>query len=187
MEKQLTYEQWIDTYKPIINNPTAPYGGYMFETYGEELDVVIEAKKKDPFTIWTVFDNGDICQGYYLVNRLGYFICEVPIKDGDPDIVPELSYDFYVAENDENENQYDIILDGEVAITLPETIDDDAANNILELIIGFISESVVDKSNSKIEIKHSSENPPIGLIVDIFSEDDEFIDSITILYDDFEE
>jgi hypothetical protein len=85
---ELTEEQWFDTYKPIPNHldENASFNdgdnGYMFETYGDELEFV---KAQDSNRIWTYSDgdNGGtyISDGYHVVNRIGYFITTVPYND----------------------------------------------------------------------------------------------------------
>ena len=85
---ELTEEQWFDTYKPIPNHldENASFNdgdnGYMFETYGDELEFV---KAQDSNRIWTYSDgdNGGtyISDGYHVVNRIGYFVTTVPYDD----------------------------------------------------------------------------------------------------------
>jgi hypothetical protein len=83
---EITLEEWDKTYKPINNHldEHASFGGAMFETFGEELDFV--RSHLDKF-IWTYIDGEDdatyIVEGYHLVNRIGYFITEVPAPDGE--------------------------------------------------------------------------------------------------------
>jgi hypothetical protein len=82
---ELTEDEWFEQFKPLPNlvNPNASFNdgehGYMFETYGAELDVV---KAHDPNRIWTYCDgdNGGtyIFQGMRIVNRIGYFITTLP-------------------------------------------------------------------------------------------------------------
>lgn len=79
--------EWEDTFHPI-NNPldsNASCGGQMFETYGEELDYVLEVANSEPRRVWTYVD-GDkepiIISGYHVVNRIGYFITEVAWDEG---------------------------------------------------------------------------------------------------------
>jgi len=82
---QLTEDEWFEQFKPIPNHldKNASFNddenGYMFETYGEELEFV---KAQDPNTIWTYGDGDDggtyISDGYHVVNRIGYFITTVP-------------------------------------------------------------------------------------------------------------
>lgn len=76
----MTYEDWVRTYKPVQNHicPNASYDGTMFETYGEEHHWVTAQEDQH---IWTLIDeDGEmfILEGYHWVNRLGYFITEVP-------------------------------------------------------------------------------------------------------------
>ncbi len=86
---EMDHDEWFDTYKPIPNhidkNASFSDGehGYMFETYGDEVEFV---KKADPAHIW-MYGSGDdggtyIWSGWGFVNRLGYFITEVPCPDG---------------------------------------------------------------------------------------------------------
>ena len=82
---ELTEEEWFDKFKPIPNhiddNASFSDGdnGYMFETYGEELDFV---KSQEPNRIWTYCDGDDrgtyIFEGMRIVNRIGYFVTTVP-------------------------------------------------------------------------------------------------------------
>ncbi len=79
----MNYETWLDTYKPISNPIVSTHGfdGFMFETYGEELE---ELKKYKGNQIWTLIDDGEsygITAGARWINRLGYFVCSVPWED----------------------------------------------------------------------------------------------------------
>jgi hypothetical protein len=81
---KLTDTEWTNTYKPIQNHldADASCNGEMFETYGAELDFV---RQQDPNKIWTYEDddygNSYISSGYSIINRIGYFITEVPHED----------------------------------------------------------------------------------------------------------
>lgn len=71
----LTYEEWIQQYKPISDMSGNPI---MYETYGEDLEII---QKQQPEYIWTWVDGGDysiITNGFHYVNRLNYYICTVP-------------------------------------------------------------------------------------------------------------
>lgn len=83
---ELSFEDWIEQYKPITNHidPHASFqdeegNGLMFETYGDEVEFV---KSQSPDKIWMYGDGDDggsyIWSGWGFVNRLGYFITEVP-------------------------------------------------------------------------------------------------------------
>ena len=82
----MTYEQWIETYKPMHNHIadySAAFDGTMFETYGDERNFIQERVNTAPDTIWTLV-TGDssndwiIMSGRHYVNRLGYFVSQVP-------------------------------------------------------------------------------------------------------------
>ena len=86
--KILTEDEWFNTYKPIPNHldENASFNdgdqGYMFETYGDEVEFV---KAQDSNRIWTYSDGEDggtyISGGYHGVNRIGYFVTTVPYDD----------------------------------------------------------------------------------------------------------
>ena len=95
---EMDFDEWCETYKPIPNNivEDSSFDGTMFETYGAEYEFV---KKADPAYIWMYGDGDDggtyIWNGWHIVNRIGYFITEVPCP---PDIdmqVKVSSYWFY--------------------------------------------------------------------------------------------
>jgi hypothetical protein len=86
---EMDFDTWCDVYKPIINHIDSNasfdngYGGIMFETYGDEVEFV---KSQSPANIW-MYGSGDdggtyVWNGWGFVNRLGYFITEVPCPDG---------------------------------------------------------------------------------------------------------
>ena len=78
---EMTEEEWFNTYKPIKNALVADssFDGHMFETYGDEVEFV---KTQSPDKIWMLGDGDDggmyIWSGWGFVNRIGYFITEVP-------------------------------------------------------------------------------------------------------------
>lgn len=81
---EMTEDEWFETYKPIKNHldENASFDGHMFETYDEEVAFV---KEQDPAYIWMYGDGDDggsyIWNGWHIVNRIGYFITEVPYDD----------------------------------------------------------------------------------------------------------
>ena len=101
---EMTEEEWFKTYKPIPNHidSNASFNdgeqGYMFETYGAEYEFV---KKAHEDYLWTYGDGDDggtyIWNGWSYVNRIGYFITEVPcpknttiqIQISEPDLTCE--------------------------------------------------------------------------------------------------
>jgi hypothetical protein len=70
-----------EKYKPIKNHLSSDPDEVMFETYGEEVDYVILQDNKN---VWTYVDGDEsslLVAGYHYVNRLGYYITEVPWTD----------------------------------------------------------------------------------------------------------
>jgi hypothetical protein len=95
---EMDFDEWCDIYKPIPNNivEDSSFDGTMFETYGKEVEFV---KKADEAHIWMYGDGDDggtyIWNGWHIVNRIGYFITEVPCPP-DTDIQVKVSaYWFY--------------------------------------------------------------------------------------------
>jgi hypothetical protein len=74
----LGYSAWADKYKPIANKFSKQPDDIIFETYGEEVEFV---RNYDPKYVWTNVQ-GDECDlivaGYAYVNRLSYYITEIP-------------------------------------------------------------------------------------------------------------
>lgn len=108
---EMSIEDWEKTYKPITNHldENASFqnendDGIMFETYGDEVEFV---KKQNPNCIWTYVDGDSnasyIISGWHFVNRLGYFITEVPCPE---DMTIEICLDEpnYMCENCEEKH-----------------------------------------------------------------------------------
>ena len=90
----LTYNEWAEHYKPIKNEITKYQSDFLtaFETYGEELEFV---RSQPDENIWTEVDGDEgvyIVNGYHLVNRIQYYVCEVPLStEAYSQVVVELS------------------------------------------------------------------------------------------------
>lgn len=83
-EGEISWDTWVEKYRPIPNpiaSSPAVDDVLMYETYGEELELI---KQTNPNNIWTMVD-GDmstiILAGWHFVNRIGYYITEVPWTD----------------------------------------------------------------------------------------------------------
>jgi hypothetical protein len=78
----MTYEEFTETYKPVTNHfQEAGFNGWLFETYGQELEHVQNTESE---YIWTVLECEDrlyLTAGFHVVNRLGYFITSNPWTD----------------------------------------------------------------------------------------------------------
>lgn len=101
---EMDFDEWVQTYKPITNHLdiNSSFDGLMFETYGEEVEFV---KTQDPNKIW-MYGDGDngsyIWSGWGFVNRIGYFITEVPFHQ-DTLIQIQVSIPWYFCENCQTE------------------------------------------------------------------------------------
>ena len=112
---EMTFEEADEQFKFMVNNydENASFDGLMFETYGDEVEFV---KAQDENRIWTYGDGDDgggyIWNGWHYINRLGYFITEVPCP---PDTVIQIqvSVPWYFCENcnEELEDPDNIIRD----------------------------------------------------------------------------
>ena len=99
---EMDYEEFVATYKPITNHidKNASFDGLMFETYGDEYKFV--NSQQDTACIWMYGDGDDggsfIWSGWGLINRLGYFITEVPCP-ADTEIQIRISHNWFYCEN----------------------------------------------------------------------------------------
>ena len=102
---EMTEDEWYETYKPIKNSIdiNSSFDGHMFETYGEEVEFV---KAQDENRIWMYGDGDDggsyIWSGWGFVNRIGYFITEVPFPNNTT-IQVQISVPWYYCENCDSE------------------------------------------------------------------------------------
>ena len=98
---EVDFDEWCETYKPIKNHidTNASFDGEMFETYGDEVEFV---KAQDENRIWMYGDGDDggsyIWSGWGFVNRIGYFITEVPFPDNTT-IQVQVSLPWFFCEN----------------------------------------------------------------------------------------
>ena len=98
---ELEFEEWVDKYKPITNHidTNASFDGLMFETYGEEVEFVKQAGNGH---IWMYGDGDDggsyIWNGWGFVNRIGYFITEIPFTPDDT-VQVVVSHNWFYCEN----------------------------------------------------------------------------------------
>ena len=80
----MTEDEWYETYKPIKNgiDSTSSWNDHMFETYGDDVDFVNNQPYENIWT-WVSGDDGGtyLVSGRYYINRIGYFVTEVPFPD----------------------------------------------------------------------------------------------------------
>lgn len=74
---ELTEDEW-DDYNPIAN-PFRDGEQQQFETYGEELEYVLQQPNEN---VWTEMDGDDggiyLVNGFAYVNRIAYYVTEKP-------------------------------------------------------------------------------------------------------------
>jgi len=98
---EMTEDEWFETYKPIQNHLDidSSFNGYMFETYGEEVEFVKSTPEQH---VWMYGDGDDggtyIWSGWGYVNRIGYFITEIPCP-ADTLIQVKVDAPLYLCEN----------------------------------------------------------------------------------------
>jgi hypothetical protein len=74
----------------------------MLETYGDDMQTVLEINKKTPLRVWTMIDGDDgmyLVQGLHYVNRIYYVITTEPAQSEDE----EYLIDSYDDEEDDEE------------------------------------------------------------------------------------
>lgn len=85
---ELEYDEWFDKYKPITNDHDELR---IYETYGVDLEFIESII--DDNRVWTFIDSGDfsvITNGAMFVNRLCYYVTEVPWEGEAGDIEIDL-------------------------------------------------------------------------------------------------
>lgn len=99
----LTYDDFVDIYKPINNsiaNKDYTFESNTFETYGEE-EAFVYAQPDN--LVWTEVDGDNgiyIIAGKHYVNRIHYYVCEVPFTNDNEEVVVEVYKDCGCFEND---------------------------------------------------------------------------------------
>jgi len=70
--------------KSIADEDVCGFNGWMYETYGEDLDFVRKTAQENPKKVWTILDGDEgmfYVTGFHHVNRIGYFVCEVEFDE----------------------------------------------------------------------------------------------------------
>jgi hypothetical protein len=103
------WSAWENKFKPIKNHFRDPqHNEIMFETYGEELEFV---KAQDPRYVWTNIqgDYSDlIVAGFAYVNRLHYYITEIPWENEDDYVLisVESECECYDEDREDNDGEF---------------------------------------------------------------------------------
>lgn len=94
---KITEDNFDEVFKPQQNHldDNASFNGWMYETYGEELEYVFNLAKTSK-KVWTIIEGDDdtmfYVAGFHYVNRIGFIVCEVEYEDNQEDI--QLDTDF---------------------------------------------------------------------------------------------
>jgi len=85
--KVITEDEFYERFTPCKNelDGNASFDGCMFETFGEELDIVRTTNLHAPRRVWTIVESDGRMyyeSGYHIVNRIGYFITEEDYEEG---------------------------------------------------------------------------------------------------------
>jgi hypothetical protein len=96
--KIITFDDWLDQYKPIQNHIN-PNEEERFETYGEDLEFI---RTQPVDRVWTLVCSGNdgyIIPGLHIVNRLNYYVTEVPHNNDNVEVLwDEYTGDYPVRE-----------------------------------------------------------------------------------------
>lgn len=84
MSRKSDFDIFLDKYKPIQHPTEKDF--YMYETYGEEYEMVKKhIEKKGNNYVWTLIqgDNGNLylTAGWHFINRFGYFLTTIPFEN----------------------------------------------------------------------------------------------------------
>ena len=96
---EITYAEWVDKFKPLCDEYGLPI---LFETYGEDREFLL---KQNPLTVWTYCNDGEweyISNTVGSTNRIGYYVTEIPYKEGD-----SYQADICQVEQDEEDSEED--------------------------------------------------------------------------------
>jgi len=79
----ISFENWFEAYKPVKNpnNEASDGREYLYDTDPNDMLYVAAAFHADQYTVWTMIEEEDnfyIISDLHYVNRLGYFITEIP-------------------------------------------------------------------------------------------------------------
>jgi len=102
MMSEMTYEEWVNKYKPIKNHLVKD-DTTSFETYGDEVLFVCEQPNS---TVWTELDGDEgvyLVSGYHLANRIAYYVTDVPWDDSDDICITICKFVVCSCYNEEND------------------------------------------------------------------------------------
>jgi hypothetical protein len=89
MYRTMTWQEFVDNYKPIPNKIGKNTNGVQtnFETYGEEVDFVFAQPDENVWTEVDVDGGVYVIAGKHYVNRIQYYVTEKPYDSDDQEVV----------------------------------------------------------------------------------------------------
>lgn len=97
---KMEFYDWCDKYKPIANPNGTCKDDYLFQVCQEDIDYL---NKQNIHNIWTDIGR-TVINGAHFVNRICYYLTEIPWEDGD-DI--EIFYDEDDMDEDDDDDDGD--------------------------------------------------------------------------------
>lgn len=84
MSRKSDFDIFLEKYKPLLHPKEEGY--YMYETYGEEYELVQKhIKEKGNEYCWTIVEGDNsklyIIPGWHWVNRMGYMLTTIPFDE----------------------------------------------------------------------------------------------------------
>lgn len=147
----ITHDEWVERFKPDVdeNGEIMPY-----ETYGSDLNSVLDIASSDPGRVWTVVedDNGIpvVLSGYHLVNRLYYHITENSF-DGDHLNVIDSDYDEMV-DLEKTNNALNFFDEEDVTNLYVYTVDIDERGEFASHLRRYLTDEIIESFDSTISI-----------------------------------
>lgn len=79
----LDWNEFHEKFRPMVNKFGKDPDNFLFETYGDELDFVLAQDEKHVWTYLDVDFGSVVVNGFHYINRIGYYISELPWVEDD--------------------------------------------------------------------------------------------------------
>jgi len=153
--KSLTYDDFLEKYT-CVENPFTEGGSFnncMFETYGEEYQLVVKQVGLYPASVWTVIDCDGwfgITAGYHWINRIGYLITEEEWKTDDEEFT-------ICDEGPVNDWFYDLEVEEQKKVFIERNLHLDPTKDIADQLTDTWNDFCVDEKEELME-KYKNKN-----------------------------
>ncbi|MDA8874741.1 hypothetical protein N9H78_03615 [Winogradskyella sp.] len=109
-DNEISFDMWIDKYKPIKNHitkyPNTDSTFETFETYGEEYEHVLAQPVENVWTEVHADFSTLLVAGVAFVNRIAYYICEKPWTDDMETVVMSMDIECHCYDDSEEDGDY---------------------------------------------------------------------------------